>query len=775
MDALPDSLRAAASQAERDPAELLAFLRWLRPNGPWVLDTCKTPGRMSAAFGPDREEALRGWVAALGERDTYALVGIPEDGVTGQPKKEQMRGSEVLWVDLDPRAGEDVTKERERMLALLTTARPAKLPPPSLIVDSGRGLWAFWRLAAPLHDAGLVERLNRAVALQFPGDFSDACHNINRVARAPGTINSKTRAVARVLWDLSAPTATYTLDQLPPPVEEEAQEGAAGEAARAAASALVGLTVVDAPRLSLDELERRNVPDRLRVVVARGDHPDGPPRPSRSEWLFDAACGLLRFGLTAEEVFGVITDTEHGISESVYRRKDGARVPNPSRYARRQVENAVKAVARDSADTASRGGPPQSGTAPEMEVNDKGVPHANQANIRTGLALLGARVSYDAFQDRCIVEGVPDIGPVLSDAAMTRLFLLMDERFRLRPSKHLFWMVVEDAARRASFHPVRDYLAGLAWDGQPRIDRWLTTYGAAEETPYSRAVGRLLLVAAVRRVRQPGCKFDEMVVLEGPQGANKSSALRVLAVNEDWFTDDLPLNVESKVVIERLAGRWIAEAAELKGMRSGAVEHLKSFLSRSVDRARMSYDRMVSEVPRQCVIVGTTNSEHYLRDGTGNRRFWPVRIEKMDLDALRRDRDQLWAEAAAAEAEGESVRLPENLWAAAAQEQEARRVEEPFAITLGAVLGDITGRLRAADVWQVLNIADGHRTQDHNARLGDAMRELGWARVKQRFGGSPEWCYVRGTETERLRRVVLHESGGRWRADFEDMHREAPF
>jgi len=775
MDALPESLRAPASHVAPDADKLLAFLRWLRPDGPWVLDTCKTPGRRSAVFGPGEEAALRAFAEGLSERDTYTLVGLPEEGVTGQPTKEQMRGAAVLWVDLDPRAGEDVTKERERMLALLTTARPTTLPPPSLIVDSGRGLWAFWRLAAPLHDAALVERLNRAVALQFPGDFSDACHNINRVARAPGTINRKTGAVARVLWDLSAPTATYTLDQLPPPTEEEAQAGAAGEAARAAATALAGLNVAEAPRLTLDELERRGVPDRLRVIVARGDHPEGPPKPSRSEWLFYAACGLLRFRLTAEEVFGVITDPEHGISESVYRRKDGARVPNPARYARRQVENAVKAVARDSADTASRPASPPPGDASQLECNDKGVPFPSQQNIRVALGLLGARVSYDAFQDRCIVEGVADIGPVLSDAAMKRLWLLADERFRLRPPKEFFFTVVEDAARRASFHPVRDYLAGLAWDGQPRIDRWLTTYGGAEETPYSRAVGRLLLVAAARRIRQPGCKFDEMVVLEGPQGANKSSALRVLAVNEDWFTDDLPLNVESKVVIERLAGRWIAEAAELKGMRSGAVEHLKSFLSRSVDRARMSYDRMVSEVPRQCVIVGTTNSEHYLRDGTGNRRFWPVRIEKMDLDALRRDRDQLWAEAAAAEAAGESVRLPETLWAAAAQEQEARRVEEPFAITLGAVLGDITGRLRAADVWQVLNIADGHRTQDHNARLGEAMRELGWARVKQRFGGPPEWCYVRGTETERLRRVVLHESGGRWCADFEDMRREAPF
>jgi predicted P-loop ATPase len=143
----------------------------------------------------------------------------------------------------------------------------------------------------------------------------------------------------------------------------------------------------------------------------------------------------------------------------------------------------------------------------------------------------------------------------------------------------------------------------------------------------SARVGRLWLVAAVRRIREPGCKFDEMLVLESPtQGLDKSSALAALAVKDDWFTDQLPLNADDKKVIETLAGRWIVEAAELK-----------AFLSQRIDRARMSYGRLVTEVPRQCVIVGTTNDDAYLRDSTGNRRFWPVKIDRFDLAALRRD------------------------------------------------------------------------------------------------------------------------------------------
>lgn len=372
------------------------------------------------------------------------------------------------------------------------------------------------------------------------------------------------------------------------------------------------------------------------------------------------------------------------------------------------------------------------------------------------MARLGVTVSYDEFQDRLLVAGLPECGDVLSDAAMTRLWLLTDERFGFRPAKEFFWDVVADAARRNTFHPVRDYLSGLQWDCTSRIDTWLTAYGGAADSTYSRAVGALMLVAAVRRIRQPGCKFDEMVVLESEQGKDKSSALALLAIRDEWFTDDMPLNADSKVVIERLAGRWIVEAGELKGMRKGDVEGLKAFLSRRVDRARAAYARLTQEVPRQCILVGTTNSQRYLRDGTGNRRFWPVAVGTFDLEALRRDRDQLWAEAAAREATGVSIRLDRALWAEAAEEQEARRIEDPFVVTLGAILGQQGGKLRAADAWDLLGIPAGMQTQDQNARFGEAMRELGWERTKLRFGApDPEWAYAKGDVGERQRRVEI--------------------
>ncbi len=201
---------------------------------------------------------------------------------------------------------------------------------------------------------------------------------------------------------------------------------------------------------------------------------------------------------------------------------------------------------------------------------------------------------------------------------------------------------------------VRDYLDALVWDGVPRIDRWLVEYAGVEDSSYIRAVSRAFLVAAVRRVRQPGCSFDTMLVLEGAQGTGKSSALRILAISDDWFTDDVSMG--SREVIEATAGKWIVEMSEIEGMGQGDVAALKAFLATRTDQARPAYQREVVKVPRQFVIVGTTSASEYLKDSTGNRRFWPVHVGRsFDLDRLRADRDQLWAEAAVAEAKDEPI------------------------------------------------------------------------------------------------------------------------
>lgn len=378
---------------------------------------------------------------------------------------------------------------------------------------------------------------------------------------------------------------------------------------------------------------------------------------------------------------------------------------------------------------------------------------SSPANARLALAKLGVSVAFDAFASRCVVAGLDGFNGPLDDAAMIRLRLTIEERFKLYFAKDRFYDIINDNARRRSFHPVIDYLDALAWDGVARLDTWLIEYGGAEDTEFVRTVGALPLIAAVRRVRLPGCKFDEMLVFESPQGAFKSSALRELAVKSEWFCDDLPLDADTRLVMERLAGRWIVEAAELKGLRRGEVEKVKAMQSRTVDKARLAYGRLPVEQPRQCVFFGTTNNDDYLRDATGNRRFWPVKIKRFDIEALRRDRDQLWAEAVVRERSGASIRLPERLWPAAQAEQEKRQTLDPFFEALSDALDGREGKIRSEAVWHIVGMSDpAKRSQDHNNRIGAAMQALGWTRKKARFSGSKAiWGYRKGDSDVEVR------------------------
>jgi hypothetical protein len=187
----------------------------------------------------------------------------------------------------------------------------------------------------------------------------------------------------------------------------------------------------------------------------------------------------------------------------------------------------------------------------DFKRNTNGAPFPSQGYIRLALKKLGVQVRYNLFKTIVVIEGLESFGPELDDAGIIRFWLLVDEKLRFKPKKEFFLDVVGDAARRNSFHPVREYLSSLEWDGTPRLDFWLSRYGGAEDNEYTRAAGCLPLIAAVRRVRQPGVKFDEMLVLRSDQGTDKSSSLQILAGREEWFSDDLPLNEDAQKTIER--------------------------------------------------------------------------------------------------------------------------------------------------------------------------------------------------------------------------------
>ncbi|MDD9148145.1 virulence-associated E family protein [Sporolactobacillus sp. CQH2019] len=238
---------------------------------------------------------------------------------------------------------------------------------------------------------------------------------------------------------------------------------------------------------------------------------------------------------------------------------------------------------------------------------------------------------------------------------------------------------VDEVNQDNAFHPVRDYLNGLEWDGTPRLDTILIDYLSADDTPYVRAVTRKMLIAAVGRIMKPGIKFDQILVLVGPQGAKKSYFIRRLG--HGWTSDSLD-TIKGKDAYEQLQGTWLIELAELKATRRAETEAVKHFTAKQVDRFRVSYGHHVEEFPRQCVFFGTTNISMFLIDKTGNRRWWPVTIKKCahkkDVwnDLKGDELDQIWAEAKHAWDQHESLLLSPELEKAAQAMQEAHLEED---------------------------------------------------------------------------------------------------
>ena len=368
-------------------------------------------------------------------------------------------------------------------------------------------------------------------------------------------------------------------------------------------------------------------------------------------------------------------------------------------------------------------------------IDDNGSPAKVEGNVARMLSLYGAP-RYDEFADRVVWPNGQQLTD--NDVSIVRTWLhSQPAQQRVRAGVETVHAGIVMAAMERPYHPVRDYLRALTWDGKPR-NLFASYFGAAKD-PYVEAAGRCFLVGAVARVMRPGCKVDTLPVLEGPQGIKKSTALRVLG--GEWFSDT-PFAPGEKDAYQALRGVWIYELGELAALRGRDVERVKAFVSSRVDHYRKPYGRVAVDVPRQVVFAGSTNAGQYLHDDTGNRRYHPIACTRIDVDALARDRDQLWAEAVHRHVQGESWWLEGDLIDAHAREAEQRRAEDPWE----ALVTNLEPQVQAVTISELLSLIGverGKQSRGDQMRLAPILAANGWTRRQARKDGARVWFYVR--------------------------------
>jgi putative DNA primase/helicase len=320
---------------------------------------------------------------------------------------------------------------------------------------------------------------------------------------------------------------------------------------------------------------------------------------------------------------------------------------------------------------------------------------------------------------------------------------------------------ISTVAKTRSIHPVREFLSSLKWDGVRRLGKptrapgtldtadsgdlgspsWLATYMGADDNDYTRNIGRWWIISAVARIFMPGCQAQHMMILEGSQGLGKSRALRALF--HPWFSEDLP-DTTSKDALQQLSGIWGMEVAEMDAINKGGVNAAKRFISKAVDRYRPPYARQPRDFPRQIVFCGTTNQVAYLFDTTGNRRYWPVLTRAIDVEGIKADRDQIFAEAMLALGAGE------NWWPEPQQvdmlrnEQDGRVEQDPW---YGPVVLWMQNRkvidkgITVATLLESLQIDKARWGPTEERRAVRLLTQLGRIRVRRLYDNVMQYVY----------------------------------
>lgn len=484
----------------------------------------------------------------------------------------------------------------------------------------------------------------------------------------------------------------------------------------------------------------------------------------RSGFLLPAASALVSAGLSKNEVLTVLTDPDTFLGACGY---EHAKTTSRKRAAEWVWKYTLKRVMQErSAEEAFRGmavapGPKLEGADLDSQAADleneldwrDGLEHTKEGRYRSTQNNLKAIlvnvceeknfIGRNEFAANDFYLATPPWrskkGDAVSDADIHRIGFYCSERFGVEFPDNMIDKTLREIADKNRFHPVREWLRGLKWDGVQRADTWLKDFaGAAGPEPYLSDVSRKLLVAMVGRVMLPGVKFDQIVILEGLQGTGKSTLLRRLA-GDAWFSD-APLNIGDKDAVLTMQSKWIIEIGELSSLNKAEVDLFKVFAAQQSDRIRAPYGKRVEEFPRQSVLIGTTNNDEYLRDLTGNRRFWSVKTEgRIDFDGIENVRGQLFAEALTYWNLEEPLWLEDEAAAAQALSEQAKRMQSDE--WLSTVQDIVTSEAFPADSFEIKDLAKrmdmvgAHKMSPSDVhRITRCLKLLGYEKFRESTG-----------------------------------------
>jgi virulence-associated protein E len=722
----PDNSLAPSPQPNINLA--LDFLQEMFTNDVWHLVAVHLRGTVETkSFGLDKRDEVRAWLEAKqGDANCYFYINRLKFGATSlMASKSDIKFAMFCHVAID--SCDPVA------LARVQAFRPA----PSLILRDDSGYQALWRLGSMTKNFDRVERINRALENRLGGDNG---YHVNSMMPLPGTIALPSSAkspvdrisnVVEVVNDYrpirelkSSPT--FKLDDFP-------------ETHNSNLKPINLPTNEKITPVGLDALPDK-LPDDLAKLIQHGDDPDHPigSKDARfrdsNEVAWKVASDLALLNSDPATIAGLMLNDELRISETILSKRC------PQNFAIRLVQSAHENMSTGWRDVYKDGSPKQS-----------------MQNALSALTRLGVDFEYDSFNNR---KGL-SIGDAprteLSEDGCASLRKLIVDRLGFDPGKGHTFDAANILCLENSFHPILDYIDGIEWDGETGIDRMLTDYFGADATPYTLAVSKHLMVAAIRRLRQPGTKLDNLIVLEGEYGSDPSAALQILA-GESNHSNQSVLALDPRAQVEAVEGIWIYELCRLEGLTRVEASRINSFMMRQEDLIRPTGPKAMPHRARQCSFIATTALGSTLNPALANCQLLPVKTGEINLDGLEHDRDQLWAEAAHLERQMEELIFPEELLP---DELKTHSGSDPWLKVLSKAEGHRKGdyyRISTQELAeQHLGIKGGHLHAYHPKRLGTLMRGLGWV-------GPKKFKLASGKTTRGYERHVDYPNQSEWLA-----------